>query len=518
MDKERYFTTGVVFILLTSSCIRDYTAPSSTTVSENINSVVYFQKRNPSLPLAVDLKTYTQTTRTIGNDEIINSDSKLGFTYHLKNGNYILGDAANLGDPIIDLQALKQYDPKYVKGIKLNVTETKSFSYGNYDRYYHRSKITDKITTGFSLKWKAFSVGREKTTTDIFSELVDNTLETAFGELNINFADKQFTLQGSEASRRLFARKFLTRSFIRSLYNSTIASTLNSYGGFVITGHRTGGKAYATYAITSLKTMTINQKEHIVDDLINASVTDNNDSGSLNIGSNLDNYYKDSLESKNIKAYMFITTLGGIKDGSTAIVKARDISSINIDLSSWMRSLADESNYTMVDIADGGLTPLSGFVLETNFKRRLDDTMSEVLYPFDNLTVPHIEVVRVLVRLSDREVPLYDVVPILVTRQSDLILLKERDSSSVSDEELISYEDQQVFLQKAKELAERKSLLFSSDIEILINKKTRVNTYLRSPLCMDINVFHEGDYRRYYNEKTEMGYIYNPNKKIVFPI
>lgn len=57
-------------------------------------------------------------------------------------------------------------------------------------------------------------------------------------------------------------------------------------------------------------------------------------------------------------------------------------------------------------------------------------------------------------------------------------------------------------------------------ISILIlssfNKKTRLNPSLRSPLCIDLSGFKENNFYRFYYEKTEIGYIYDPYTRICF--
>lgn len=490
------------------------TGPVDQDQSEAANVVI--QERNPNLPTIKKMADNELKTKGNISGEAGNSDALLGCGYNLKNGNYIIGDFSNVGHAIVDIKAVKAYDPTYVKGIRLKTTETKSFTYGTFDRYQHNSKIAKTVTAGFSLNFKIFSIGAKKRTTEVFKSVIDNINEATYGELNINFTNNQFTLQNSVATRKLFARQFLTKSFVRSLYNSPVSSVLNSYGDFVLTGYFTGGKAYASYAGKAKSGVNTQGKEKEMNKSINASVTYNGSSGSGNLG--FAGATKDETEAtfKNTDMFIYIKTFGGVRDGNEAEIKARVIKDLNINLTSWMRSLNDVSNHTMIDIVDRSLFPLSDFVLEKNFKQRLDDTFNGVLPPFVNLVHPYIEIVRVMTRSTPSYEALYDVAAVLVTRQGDRIILSDGLAPSASDAELRKNEDNTVFMQKVKKIAAEKSKLFSSDIKISYNKKTRLNPILRSPLCIELSGFKENKFFRFYYKKTGIEYIYDPSSRLCF--
>lgn len=164
----------------------------------------------------------------------------------------------------------------------------------------------------------------------------------------------------------------------------------------------------------------------------------------------------------------------------------------------------------MIDIADNSLYPLSAFVLEQNFKQRLDDTFNEILPANKELVPPRIEIVRVLARTTPSNEALYDVAAVLVTRQTDRIILSDAMASSATDEELRKNENNEVFMQKVEKIATEKSKFFSSDIEISYNKETKLNPTLKSPLCIELTGFNERNFYRFYYEKTNIEYIYDP--------
>ncbi len=509
----------LVATILFTSCSDDLDKFNNTFTSQSIDSKegnVILQKRNPNLAKIKKYKSDDLQTKGDISGETGNSDAFLGSGYKFKSGNYILGDFSNVGKPVINLAAVKEYDPTYAGGLRLNTTETSSFAYDTFERYQYNSKISKKVTSGFSLSFKVFSIGKKKTTTEVFTKVIDNTEEATYGELNINFINSKFTLQNSEASRKLFARQFLSKSFIRSLYNSPISSTLENFGDFVLTGYLTGGKAYAAYAGVSTSNITSDTKEKDMDKSINASFTYKGSSGSADLGFTGSNYNSATETFTSANSYIYIKTLGGIRDGGEAGIKTRKIQDLNVDLTSWMRSLKDVSTHTMIDVADNGLCPLSGFVLETNFKQRLDDTFNEVLPTYNSLLYPYIEIVRVMVRSTPSYEALYDVAAVLVTRQGDRLILSDGLAKSATDAELRNNEDNTVFIQKAQKIAAEKSQLFSSDIEISYNKKTRLNPSLRSPLCIDLTGFKESNFYRFYYEKTGIEYIYDPSTRICF--
>lgn len=217
---------------------------------------------------------------------------------------------------------------------------------------------------------------------------------------------------------------------------------------------------------------------------------------------------------KSNNTYVSIKTYGGVRDGGEAVVNVKAIKDLNVDLTSWMRSLNNVSNHTMIDVKDNSLYPLSDFVLEKNFKQRFDDTFNEVLPTYTSLVYPYIEIVRVMVRATSSYEAVYDVAAVLVTRQADRIILSDGLAATATDEELRKNEDDAVFMKKVEKISAEKSQLFSSDIEIGYNKRTRLNPNLRSPLCINLAGFKEKNFYKFYYEKTSMQYIYDPSTRI----
>lgn len=86
---------------------------------------------------------------------------------------------------------------------------------------------------------------------------------------------------------------------------------------------------------------------------------------------------------------------------------------------------------------------------------------------------------RVFERYGSSNEALYDVVPVLFTRQGDRIIL--RSGNTVTDTELRRNENVTVFNQKAVEIKEQKQAFYG--LRISSNSVTRLNQTLES-LCV----------------------------------
>ena len=338
-------------------------------------------------------------------------------------------------------------------------------------------------------------------------------MEQTYGEMNILFAHGKFMLLNSSGSTKVYARQFLRRSFINNLYTSTISSVINSYGDLVVVGYYTGGRAFAQYMGNAASSTNVEQRTKSLDTSITASLTYEGDSLNASFGFNGKNGNFDSTVYKKQDIFLRVKTLGGIQNEESAINTTMSLKDINIDLQSWRKSLNDSKNHTVIDLTQEGLFPMSDFVLERNFQRRFDDTSKNILLPVTRLYTPSIMITRVLKKTSTSGDNLYEVAAVLVTRQGDQIVLS---NGNATDAELKQNEDNNVFLEKAKAIAEEKSKYFSSDIQISYNTTKRLNPMFRSPLCIVLENFNENGFYKYYNETTNMEYLYDPTTKLCF--
>ena len=489
------------------------TSQMSAIEAENSEGDVVIQKRNPNLPEVVTKAPTFEEGLTRNNATIGSSDKFLGYGYKLYNGNYIPSDFDNFTHSILNIEAIKAYDESYVDEKYPNWNDQSSYTYYNFDDYTHFSNESKTIKTGFSLNLGLFSIGKKRTTVETFRTFINETMEQTYGEMNILFAHGKFMLLNSSGSTKVYARQFLRRSFINNLYTSTISSVINSYGDLVVVGYYTGGRAFAQYMGNAASSTNVEQRTKSLDTSITASLTYEGDSLNASFGFNGKNGNFDSTVYKKQDIFLRVKTLGGIQNEESAINTTMSLKDINIDLQSWRKSLNDSKNHTVIDLTQEGLFPMSDFVLERNFQRRFDDTSKNILLPVTRLYTPSIMITRVLKKTSTSGDNLYEVAAVLVTRQGDQIVLS---NGNATDAELKQNEDNNVFLEKAKAIAEEKSKYFSSDIQISYNTTKRLNPMFRSPLCIVLENFNENGFYKYYNETTNMEYLYDPTTKLCF--
>lgn len=489
------------------------TSQMSAIEAENSEGDVVIQKRNPNLPEVVTKAPTFEEGLTRNNATIGSSDKFLGYGYKLYNGNYIPSDFDNFTHSILNIEAIKAYDESYVDEKYPNWNDQSSYTYYNFDDYTHFSTESKTIKTGFSLNLGLFSIGKKRTTVETFRTFINETMEQTYGEMNILFAHGKFMLLNSSGSTKVYARQFLRRSFINNLYTSTISSVINSYGDLVVVGYYTGGRAFAQYMGNAASSTNVEQRTKSLDTSITASLTYEGDSLNASFGFNGKNGNFDSTVYKKQDIFLRVKTLGGIQNEESAINTTMSLKDINVDLQSWRKSLNDSKNHTVIDLTQEGLFPMSDFVLERNFQRRFDDTSKNILLPVTRLYTPSIMITRVLKKTSTSGDNLYEVAAVLVTRQGDQIVLS---NGNATDAELKQNEDNNVFLEKAKAIAEEKSKYFSSDIQISYNTTKRLNPMFRSPLCIVLENFNENGFYKYYNETTNMEYLYDPTTKLCF--
>ena len=489
------------------------TSQMSAIEAENSEGDVVIQKRNPNLPEVVTKAPTFEEGLTRNNATIGSSDKFLGYGYKLYNGNYIPSDFDNFTHSILNIEAIKAYDESYVDEKYPNWNDQSSYTYYNFDDYTHFSTESKTIKTGFSLNLGLFSIGKKRTTVETFRTFINETMEQTYGEMNILFAHGKFMLLNSSGSTKVYARQFLRRSFINNLYTSTISSVINSYGDLVVVGYYTGGRAFAQYMGNAASSTNVEQRTKSLDTSITASLTYEGDSLNASFGFNGKNGNFDSTVYKKQDIFLRVKTLGGIQNEESAINTTMSLKDINIDLQSWRKSLNDSKNHTVIDLTQEGLFPMSDFVLERNFQRRFDDTSKNILLPVTRLYTPSIMITRILKKTSTSGDNLYEVAAVLVTRQGDQIVLS---NGNATDAELKQNEDNNVFLEKAKAIAEEKSKYFSSDIQISCNTTKRLNPMFRSPLCIVLENFNENGFYKYYNETTNMEYLYDPTTKLCF--
>lgn len=514
---NRYIVTFILGIIIfgIQSCSQDDAVLSEGNSSSKTSCDVILQSRSANLPEVKTWHINNKKTRAVGNNgELIgNSDVILGYSYDI--GNSIIGDYSNVKYQVVDVEKVKELSNSYVSSLLLNNSTSVSYSYYGMSKYEYNSCVTKKVSSGFSLNVGLFKIGRQKKTTEVFKNAISENKQAVFGELNLLLNNSSFALSCTSGNRKLYSRQCLSNSFLRDLYTSTTSDIIKNYGQFVLTGYVTGGKAFAMFAGKSTDNSSSESKEKDMSDDMSASFSwksgtnTNSASGSLSFGKG--NSSSSSYQYKTKELQMSIQTFGGSTTTQT-IVGPTDLDNLSLDMTSWWNSLADASKHTLIDIKDEGLYPLSAFVLEKNFKNRLDDTTNEYLEGRTDFVQPYFEIVRTLAKIVSGE-NLYEVSAVLNTRHGDKIILSNGKYLSESDESLRANNENSTYDKKVNEIFTNKRQYFMG-ITYKKNYSTKYDPSIRVPLCIRLDGFNEENMYKYTNIKNGMVYLYNPLKKI----
>lgn len=476
------------------------------------DGIIILQERNPKLPKTAVTRPIIKPTSGSRSDGGINSNERLGFSYAA--GNSILGDVDNIGMEVIDLKKVQDLLPGYIGSERPRSFDSYKFAFSDYNTYESTLKQSKKIHSGFSIDLLGFKLGRKREHDKTFNSTITSSSNVVYGELDMLYKDVSFNLSTAGGAMKLYARECLASSFISNLFSSTIGSLIDAYGEYVITGYYTGGKACALFAGLDNSSASQSQRENNLLDDINASFKwDENKSigGNYNFGKNKGDSTSYTYHTQSL--YTKLLIYGGTPFG-ISLNGADKIDNINLDLTQWVTSLSNPATHTIVDFKESGLYSLSDLISEANFKRRFDDTASEILYPFPHFITPYIEITRVFVRYSSTGEALYDIAPVLLTRQGDRIVLHRHDPSQLTDAELRTNESAEVFNQKALEIKQQVQDYY--ELEIRSNSVKRLNPIVGNPLCMDLGVVTEGEMAIYENPRTGINYIYDFKRKIAF--
>lgn len=120
------------------------------------------------------------------------------------------------------------------------------------------------------------------------------------------------------------------------------------------------------------------------------------------------------------------------------------------------------------------------------------------------------KVILLLALLTVSNVLLYS----QTTRQGDKIVLRSRDASTVTDDELSRNESASVFKDKAAMIAQEKQAYY--DLAIRINPITRLNPCMGDPLSFDLGVVDESEMLVHSNPRSGIHYRYDKTNKIAF--
>lgn len=484
------------------------------------NGDIMLQERDRSRP--VTLFKIRPTLRYGG--DFKEPDSYLGYSYDY--GESVEGNEADAKEPVIDMARLKAKYPSYITPKRLRQTYSSSSAWSSYDKFHRDSSVIKKVNSGFQLNVGIFKIGKKKKTTETFRSVLTTENESTIGEVTAEVRHGMFTLTTTDVVTKRIAAEYLDETFLSSLYNKPVEMLLKENGTFVLTSYFTGGRASASYyGITSSSTSDLTKTKDMEKNL-DASFAwkPKNDAGNLKGDSisgslNFGRKRGDSLHIQQIgsikEVYFQVNTIGGLYDHSISS-NISNVKDVNYDLTPWLKSLNDESLHQMIDIADNGLQPLSSFVLETNFKQRIQDTHLGYLTRSE-LAEPFIEVVKVRAGQASNGEALFDVFAVLNTRQGDKIVLSDGKTSLRSETELRANLNDATYLTKAKAIAAQKRKYFAEyEIDIKANYSTKIMPLNRNPLCIELKAIDESKMMKFTNANTNMVYLYDPVNRVAF--
>lgn len=324
-------------------------------------------------------------------------DQYIGFTYNPEHG--IIGDQECFKRQIFDIDRFEKENPRGVEILSMKDTKADYNVFASSESLI--KNIVDKYTSthkvGFDIVF--FKIGYEKTFSRIFHKHVEYQKNQVRGVLNVLCQDARYTLDRSPRLDNVLRHKYLSKSFLDSLYNrpfDKLFSTDGIYSPSVITRYIAGGKADVLFEGTSKKNVESTSLEEDLRETIEASIhvsasdielspkpeTETKSSYLRNQDDDRDDHRDEdepgnssssnqSGETKNFNTLkVSYRTIGG--GHAMAFSAPMKYGNLKVDLTPWVNSLNDKSTHVLIDIPDGGFTPISEFIQEENFRKRIE--------------------------------------------------------------------------------------------------------------------------------------------------
>lgn len=443
----------------------------------------------------------------------------IGCSYDIKSG--ILGDLDNFMAPVIDLAKHSQI--KELKNtlsiIPLRETDIRmSIQCDDKKREeYIRQSVSDMLEVSADLKSKILGVHAtyKNDFCNIFAKQSIDESDCATARLDVTMRDEKVFLNTSSSVCLRIATSCINPAFVDALYTDDIKSLFETYGPYVISGYYTGGRVIASYLGEHSSSMESDSVYKQMKYYIEAGVSHAGNSAGL-VFSHAENYNLGGKEIRdNVEVFCHIQVKGGAPD-LQVVSPPRNVrdKSYNIDLSDWYKSLRNPQNCYPIDITQKGLLGLENYVIETNFRRRIKDTVAGYLKE-NSIDFPSIEIGRVYV-VTQRGKKLYEVAPILHTRHGDQVVFWNINYREIPFGDLAQNEDATVFERKADQHASDMGNVFSG-IEIYSNKSLRLNPIYRKQLVITAKTSLDASrFKKFTNPQTGIVYLYNKMDRFAF--
>lgn len=487
-----YLTVIILLLGILFSCNNDLNDDNIEDIVSNETQDIILQERGSTIPKVVSKKRVT--TRYAVNTK--KADEFLGYGYNFKS--WITGDPENVGFRVLDIDKIKLKTP-YIEGAR-PIKKAHSYvkSWGDANSFKSDSTFTKTVNKGFKLDLGVFSFGKKKKVVESFQSVAFKSNQEVYGEISAEIRDINVVMNSTSSAKQRIATNYIDDDFLFQIYNNTIDQTIEDYGLFVLTDYIAGGRASAVfYGSASTNDLTTTRKKD-TEASINSAFSwkskidsSKNDSARLSIGKITGNHVITEEKGSVQSLYFQLHTIGGSYEYSLS-TNVGKINEVTYNLDSWVRSLNDPDNCTLIEVSDGGLSPITDYLIEYNFKRRIQDTHLGILSK-ESLQNPYIEIVKVQISNS-----LFDIFAVLNTRHGDKIILN--DGKTRSESELAQNLNNSIYLSKAQAISRQKRMFYNIDMKA--NYTTRIQPILRSPLSIDLKAIDESKMFKYLNKET----------------
>lgn len=529
---KKYIPLWILLAVLFSACskaeLNEVHLGSSSLVEQRDEDIV-FEEGVPTIGNG-------QSLRAISTDNPVEWVTTEHYLYYLGKS-FIFPDDPNpafgIKNQVLNIRTLIQ-DPALEGRIVITpISQTR------VDKEVHRSLdharrvTTDKTTKklGGGLTLGPFKIGGSRTKEKYFTTYKEDFENSFFASLSVNYTGHHIALSLSRNDRARIIERHLSPGFIRGLYTSPIGEVSKNVSPFVLCSYSTGGQLHTMHQITNVWHRDADSLYTFVQKKIDGSI-DEAKRGQL-LGKKIDSLIQKigevklsidwSKENTNTESnfklseedngYHTITTWGGVlSSGLNLPASARPL---DIDFAPWLQSLTDTKTHRLVEISDGGLYPISEFILEKNFSQRLIDTYKGVVSSFESNLSPSIEVANVFVREGATGSPLCDIALVLHTRNGDRLILTELRNHA-TDSELEKSMHRDYFTRRGKELlAELSNNKVYLGLRKSGNPKKVLRTYLRQT-ASTFAVLNYGNMYKYHNPNNKVLYLYDEKARVAF--
>lgn len=279
----------------------------------------------------------------------------------------------NVGLPIVNIKALKETTPDYVRYLPLKSGKAlvKAFSSSKSYEEYIKNELSVRGSS-VSLKLPFFTAGANASFNRFFSEDFTSLDQGTLGIASLEVQAGRYQIFEHNQVMREVKMRYLNPVFVDQLYNRPLQETFyQKLGPYVLTHFTTGGRAEVLYYGKTNKTTTASEREEKLQGAMNASLSIASAGGGAKASVN--SIDRATYEQKYGHNEILVGSHIVGSPVATVVSTAKDLSDVKISFDNWMASMNDKKNHTLSGIAMDGLQPLQNFVIEENFRWQIEN-------------------------------------------------------------------------------------------------------------------------------------------------